>query len=124
VSAPAQQQSATYNRTRLFLVTSLAIATAGIANALRANTAADIRRIFLDPIDKIHSTEMIASVLGVPFLGFAITIAVSSPLLDVIGMGLLLPLAGILMPVGMLVMTFAGSLASGVAFTMCCGPER
>ena len=102
-----------YRKTRLFLLASLAIATAGIANALRANTASDLQRIFLDPVDKVHSAERIASVLGVPFLGFAITIAVSSPLLDVIGMGLLLPLAGILMPAGMLMMAFAGSLASG-----------
>ena len=69
--------------------------------------------MFLDPVDKVHSAEMIAGILGVPFLGFAITIAVSSPLLDVIGMGLLLPLAGLLIPAGMLIMAFAGDLASG-----------
>jgi len=97
VSAPAITETVVYNKTRLFLVSSLAICTAGIANAIRANTASDLQRTFLDPIDKAHSAEMIASVLGVPFLGFAITIAISSPLLDVIGMGFLLPLAGILM---------------------------
>jgi MFS family permease len=102
-----------YNKTRLFLVASLALATAGMASALRANTAADLQRVFLDPIDKVHSAEMIASVLGVPFLGFAITIAVSSPLLDAIGMALLLPLAGVLMPAGMLTMAFAGEIGSG-----------
>jgi hypothetical protein len=113
VSAPAITQTVVYDKTRLFLVSSLAICTAGIANAIRANTASDLQRTFLDPIDKAHSAEMIASVLGVPFLGFAITIAISSPLLDVIGMGFLLPLAGILMSAGMLTMAFAGSLASG-----------
>jgi MFS family permease len=106
---------AAYNRARLFLVASLALATAGMANALRANIAADLQRVFLDPIDKVHSAEMTASVLGVPFLAFAITIAVSSPLLDAIGMGLLLPLAGLLIPVGMLIVAFAGNLASGPA---------
>jgi MFS family permease len=106
-------RAATYNRARLFAAASLGIATAGIANALRANMAADIQRVFLDPIDKIHSAEMIAGILGVPFLAFAITIAVSSPLLDVIGMGLLLPLAGVLIPAGMLVMALAGTLAEG-----------
>ncbi|HEY7334418.1 MAG TPA: MFS transporter [Bryobacteraceae bacterium] len=111
----AASREAAYNKTRLFLVSSLALATAGMANALRANAAADLQRVFLDPIDKVHSAEMIASVLGVPFLGFAITIAVSSPLLDGIGMSLLLPLAGILMPAGMLIMAFAGSFASGAA---------
>ena len=55
---------------------------------------------------------MIGTVLGVPFLAFAITIAVSSPLLDIIGMGLLLPLAAVLVPAGMLLMGFAGELAN------------
>src|ERR1700733_16303780 len=114
MSTPAiTQRAAVYNKTRLFVVSSLGLCTAGIANAIRANTAADLQRTFLDPIDKAHSAEMIASVLGVPFLGFAITIAISSPLLDVIGMGFLLPLAGILMSLGMLVMAFAGNIASG-----------
>jgi hypothetical protein len=94
-------------------VSSLALCTAGIANAIRADTASDLQRVFLDPIDKAHSAEMIASVLGVPFLGFAITIAVSSPLLDVIGMGFLLPLSGLLISLGMLLMAFAGDLAAG-----------
>ena len=51
--------------------------------------------------------------LGVPFLGFAITIAISSPLLDAIGMAFLLPLSGILISAGMATMAFAGNLASG-----------
>jgi MFS family permease len=115
VSAAAApvSRAGSYNKTRLFAAASLAIATAGIANALRANTASNIQRVFLNPLDKVHSAEMIASILGVPFLAFAITIAISSPMLDVIGMGLLLPLAGVLMPLGMLTMAFAGDLAAG-----------
>jgi fucose permease len=69
--------------------------------------------VFLDPIDKAHSAEMIASILGLPFLGFAVTIAIGSPLLDYIGMGLLLPLSGVFLSLGMLMMIFAGDLASG-----------
>ena len=57
----------------------------GIANALRASAAADLQHTYLDPIDKLHSAEMIGTILGIPFLAFAITIAVSSPLLDIIG---------------------------------------
>src|SRR6476646_2050106 len=102
-----------YDTTRLFLVSALALTTAGIAASLRANSAADIQRIFLDPIDKVHSAEMIGAILGIPFLGFALTIAIGSPLLDVIGMGLLLPLSGILLAAGSLIMVFAGSLATG-----------
>src|SRR5690349_13864326 len=86
-----------YDTTRLFLVSALALTTAGIAASLRANSAADIQRIFLDPIDKVHSAEMIGAILGIPFLGFALTIAIGSPLLDIIGMALLLPMSGILL---------------------------
>ena len=56
---------------------------------------------------------MIASVLGLPFLGFALTIAIGSPLLDYIGMALLLPLAGVCFAIGALTMILAGSLATG-----------
>ena len=100
-------------RTRLFLVSSLALTMAGIGASLRANTAADLQRVFFDPIDRAHSAEMIATVLGLPFLGFALTIAIGSPLLDYIGMGLLLPMAGVCFTAGALIMMFAGSLATG-----------
>jgi MFS family permease len=109
-SAAASAASA---RTRLFLVSSLALTMAGIGASLRANTAADLQRVFLDPIDAAHSAEMIASLLGLPFLGFALTIAIGSPLLDAIGMALLLPLSAVCFTAGALVMIFAGSLASG-----------
>jgi len=79
----------------------------GIASAIQTNIASDIQRDYLDPIDRLHSAQMTGTVLGVPFLAFAITIAVSSPLLDIIGMRLLLPLAAILLPAGMLLIGFA-----------------
>src|SRR5437868_223978 len=103
----------TYDKARLFLVSTLALANAGIAYSIRANTAADLQRVFLDPIDKAHSAEMIATILGVPFLAFAITIAVGSPLLDVIGMRILLPLSPVFLSAGMLMMAFAGKFVSG-----------
>ncbi len=106
-------ERAVFPKARLFLVSSLALTMAGIGASLRANTASDLQRVFFDPIDKVHSAEMIASILGLPFLGFALTIAIGSPLLDYIGMGLLLPLSGICFLVGALVMLFAGSLATG-----------
>ena len=102
-----------YQKTRLFLVSSLALTMAGVGSALRANTASDLQRVFFDPIDKVHSGEMIANVLGLPFLGFALTIAIGSPLLDYIGMGLLLPLSGVCFTLGALLMIYAGSIAAG-----------
>jgi MFS family permease len=104
---------AKYDKARLFLVSTMALASAGVAYSIRANTAADLQRVFLDPIDRAHSAEMIATILGVPFLAFAITIAIGSPLLDVIGMRVLLPLSPILLSVGMLMMAFAGNFVSG-----------
>src|SRR6266853_2323433 len=106
-------QQVQYNKSRLFLASTLALAMSGINASLRANTATDLQRQFLDPIDKLRSAEMIGSILGLPFLGYAVTIAIGSPLLDYIGMGLLLPMAGVLFSAGMLLMIFAGDLATG-----------
>src|SRR3954452_19087735 len=106
-------QTRAYQKSRLLAVSSLALVMAGVNAAVRANIAGDLQRTFLDPIDRVHSAEMIATVLGVPFLGFAITIAIGSPMLDYIGMRLLLPLSGLLFTVGTLVMMFAGNISSG-----------
>src|SRR3954453_19470178 len=112
-AASAIDRHAGYNKSRLFFAGALGLTMAGINASLRANTAGDLQRIFLDPIDRVHSAAMIANVLGVPFLGFALTIALGSPLLDYIGMGLLLPLAGVLLRAGMLLLLSASHLASG-----------
>jgi len=104
-----------YRRDRLFLVSSLALVMAGAATALRANSALELQRTVFDPIDRAHSGEMVASVLGLPFLGFALTIALGSPLLDYIGMRLLLPLSAILFSIGAAIMVSATTLASGTA---------
>jgi MFS family permease len=104
---------AAYNKTRIFLVSVLALVTAGVAASLRADVASDLQRIFFDPIDKVHSAEMIGAVLGVPFLGFAFTIAIGSPLLDFIGAAVLLPLSGLCFIAGTLTILFASSIASG-----------
>jgi len=104
---------AAYDKPRLFLVSVLALFTAGLAASLRANIATDLQRLFFDPIDRAHSAEMIASVLGIVFLFFALTIAIGSPLLDVIGMAFMLPLSGVCFAVGTLVIQFAGSVSPG-----------
>jgi MFS family permease len=82
--------------------------------ALRANTAAELQRVFFDAVDPVHSAEKIATILGVPFLGFALTIAIGSPLLDYVGMNLLLTLSGICFTAGLLIMVLAGSLATSI----------
>lgn len=104
---------AAYPKTRLFVVSSLALAMAGIGASLRANTAGSLQTIFFDPIDKAHSAGMIAAVLGIPFLGFALTIAVGSPLLDYLGMRLLLPLSGFCFSAGAVIMIVADRISPG-----------
>jgi MFS family permease len=104
-----------YRANRLFMVSELALVMAGIATALRASSAGELQRLVFDPIDRVHSGEMVASILGLPFLGFALTIALGSPLLDYIGMKPLLPLSAILLSVGAVIMVFAATLASGDA---------
>jgi MFS family permease len=120
----ATDRHAGYQKGRLFFVSSLALVTAGVAASLRSNIAADLQQIFFDPIDKAHSAAMIAGVLGVPFLGFALTIALSSPLLDVIGMGLFLPLSALLLVGGTSIMIFAQNLQGmfgGIEMTLWLG---
>src|SRR5665213_4554284 len=111
-SAPvAIDRHAAYDKSRIFLVSVLALFTAGVAASLRADIASDLQRIFFDPIDKAHSAEMTGAILGVPFLGFAFTIAIGSPLLDFIGAAILLPMSGVCFIAGTLTILFASSLA-------------
>src|ERR1700689_1608934 len=112
---------AAYSKTRLFVVSLLALFTAGVGASLRSNVAGGPQRIFFDPTAKAPPAEMIGSVLGVPFLGYAFTIAIGSPLLDAIGMGILLPMSGVLFIVGTLIILFAGNFSN---VTQSCGWAR
>ena len=102
-----------YNKGKLFLISVLALATAGVGFAIRGGIASDLQSHFFDPIDKLRSAEMVATALGVVFLGFAFTIAIGSPLLDFLGMGRLLGLSSLSFIVGTLIVIFADHLASG-----------
>ena len=79
-------QHAAYDKARLFLVSVLALVTAGIAASIRGNLADVFQHQFLDPIDPVHSAQMIGTVLGMAFFGFALTIMIGSPLIDYLGM--------------------------------------
>ena len=78
---------AEYNKPRMFFLSVMALLTAGISFSMRTIIAGDLQTTFFEPIDRLHSAEMVGSALGVAFLGFAFTIAIGSPLLDTIGMG-------------------------------------
>ena len=90
----------------------LALTTAGIAASLRANTAADIQRIFFDPIDKAHSAEMIAPSSASRFSASR-SRSRSAARCSTHRDGPAAAGRGMCLAVGSLVMVFAGSLAGG-----------
>src|SRR5450432_2458116 len=98
----------TYDKRRLFLVSLLALMTAGISFAIRGSIGDDLQSEFFN-----NSAELMGGAIGIAGLGYAITIAVGSPMLDYLGMGNLLSLSSLLFIVGTLVVMFAGSIASG-----------
>ena len=69
----------------IYWICVLALFTAALSNAIRAGAAGALKAALLDPIDALHSGEMIGTVLGSSFLGFALSLLVISPLLDRLG---------------------------------------
>src|SRR3989449_5082130 len=109
-ATPNANGHAGYNKTKLFILSVVALATAGIGFSIRGDLSGALQSHFFDPIDKLHSAEMTASVLGIVFMGFAVAIAIGSPLLDYLGMGRLLGLSSLCFVAGNLVVIFADSL--------------
>jgi hypothetical protein len=103
-----------YNHRKLFLLSVLALVTTGIGFSIRGNVASLLQADLFDPVDKLRSAEMVATALGVVFLGFAFTIAIGSPLLDFIGMGRLLALSSICLITGSLIVIFSRELQGSI----------
>ncbi|MBY0496627.1 MAG: MFS transporter [Cyanobacteria bacterium] len=101
------------NKRRLFFICVLAIVTTSMSFVLRSSIAQDIQTTLFDPIDPLRSASMVGSALGVAFLGFAITVAVGSPLIDAVGMRTVLLLCGGVFVAGTGLTIFADQLASG-----------
>jgi MFS family permease len=83
------------NKTRLFVVSIIALTTAGMAFSIRSSTGSVLEQDFLRLADAANSGQLLGSAYGIAFLGFAFTIAIGSPLLDVLGMGRLLLLSSL-----------------------------
>jgi MFS family permease len=73
------------NRKAIYWICVLALFIAALSNSIRAGAAGAMKAALLDPIDAQHSGEMIGTVLGSSFLGFALSLLVISPLLDRFG---------------------------------------
>src|ERR1043166_7615519 len=105
---------AAYNKPKLFLLSVVALATAGIGFSIRGDIGGALQADFFDPIDPIHSAEMTASVLGIVFMGFAMAMSVGSPLLDFLGMGRLLGVSSVCFITGNVVVLFAHQIKVGL----------
>lgn len=75
----------TYDRRSLFWICVLLVFTAALSFSIRTGASGAIKAALLDGPVPLHSGEMIAAALGNAFLGFALSLLVISPLLDVIG---------------------------------------
>lgn len=112
-----EQPTKVYNRTAIYWISVLALFIAALSNAIRAGAAGAMKTALLDPIDASRSGEMIGTVLGNSFLGFALSLLVISPLLDRIGAKKVILFAAACFIIGPgLVLLAAGS--GGSVYTM------
>lgn len=102
------------NRRAIYWVCVLALFIAALSNSLRAGAAGAMKTALLDPIDAQHSGEMIGSVLGSSFLGFALSLLVISPLLDKVGAKRVVMFAALCFVVGPALVLAAPSVGGSV----------
>ena len=102
--------AAPLNRGRIFIVTLMALFTAGAAVSMRAATAVQMQSEYLAPLGAATAGERLATALGAAFLGFAITLLLVSAVLARIGFGRALAGAAILMILGFAIVAGAGAL--------------
>jgi MFS family permease len=104
------ESTTSLRRGRLFVVALMALFTAGAAVSMRAATAVHMRAEYLDPINSLNAGEMLGTVLGAAFAGFAITLLLVSAVLAKIGFRNALIAAAALLIAGFAIVAFAGSL--------------
>lgn len=103
-----------YDRDRLFWIGVLCLFTSAFSFVTRAAVAGDIQASYITPIDPVNDGLLIGSALGVAFLGFAISLFITSPLLDIIGIGRMIVCAAIFFVIGPLLIICADMLADGM----------
>lgn len=116
MSTPAAaDKHAEYDKPKLFILSVIALATAGMAFGVRGDIGGSLQAHFFDAVDPANSARLIGEVMGILFLGFAFAIAIGSPLLDYLGMGRLLGLSSLCFTTGTLVVLFADKLAGSLS---------
>jgi hypothetical protein len=104
-----------YNHKAIFWICVLALVTAALSFSLRSGVAGAIQQGVFDPIDAAHSGEMIANALGNAFLGFAISLLVISPFLDVFGCKRIVLLASLCFIAGPALIIYAPNAGDSAA---------
>src|ERR1700749_1876045 len=104
------RRAAPLNRGRIFVLALMALFTAGAAVSLRAATAVHMGSDSVDALDKARAGEMIGTVLGAAFAGFAITLLLVSVILARIGFRNALIAAAALMIAGFAIVASSGAL--------------
>lgn len=104
-----------YPTTRIFVISTLALFTAGLSFSLRAAIIGSIEVEILAPLDPMHSGTLAGTLLGTAFLGFATTLGLGSAVLDRFGMGRMLAAAGLCFAGGTAIVVGAASLVEGAA---------
>ena len=103
-----------FNKSRLFWLAVLALFTAAASSAIRAAIASSLKAEWIDPIAPLEAGELIGSALGSAFLGFAMTLFVTSAFLDQIGMRRMLLGCGACFVLGTGLIVGAGTVATGM----------
>jgi len=111
VSAPSGP-SAEYPTEKIFLISCVALFTAGLSFSLRGAIAGGIENEVLSKIDAANSGLLTGQVLGIAFTGFALTLFLGSVFLDRLGMGRSLVLASLCFTGGTLLAVFSDRLGS------------
>jgi hypothetical protein len=104
-----------YPARRIFVISTLALFTAGLSFSLRAAIIGAVETEILVPIDPLHSGALAGSLLGIAFLGFALTLGLGSVVLDRFGMGRMLATAGLCFAAGTALVVAAPFLVDGAA---------
>ncbi|HET6381794.1 MAG TPA: MFS transporter [Armatimonadota bacterium] len=114
MTSSSRSTSVTSSNRLLFVISVMALVTAGVAFSIRSDVLPDLQRVFFDPIDPEHSAGMTASVASIAFLGFAFMIPIGGIICDYLGMGLLLGLSSVFFILGSLATIFAGPVTSAL----------
>ena len=104
-------------KSRLFWMSVFALLSAGMTFATRADV---LQRLGNDIFTGTAATA-VATAAAFPFLGFAVSIILSSPLLDKLGMGKLLGLSALLMTIGIVMVIFTKSFDSAIGPSVAVG---